>query len=63
MNKYQVTVEFVIKAEARDEAWQKARAYIEANLRHDLATVTAVSQPLPNPQEWIAINEPIRKQS
>jgi len=60
MDKYQVTVQFVIKAKDRQEAWQKARLVCENHLR-DLATVTAVStKPLPDPQEWIAINEPVK---
>lgn len=60
MDKFNVTVEFVIKAKDRHEAWQKAREVCEKHLR-DLATVTAVStKPLPDPQEWIAINEPIK---
>jgi len=60
MDKFNVKVEFVIKAKDRQIAWQKARQICEDHLR-DLATVTAVStKPLPDPQEWIAINEPIR---
>ena len=60
MDKFNVKIEFVIKAKDRQVAWQKARQICEDHLR-DLATVTAVSlNPLPNPGEWIAVNEPIR---
>jgi len=60
MDKFKVTIEFVVKAEDRHKAWQKAQAVCENHLR-DLANVRAVTQPLPDPEEWIAINEPIRK--
>lgn len=59
MDKFLVTVEFAIKAGDRQKAWQKARQICEEHLR-DLATVRAVTQPLPDPDEWIAVNEPIR---
>lgn len=63
MDKFNVKVEFAIKARDRQEAWQKARQICEDHLR-DLATVTAVSiNPLPDPEQWIAINEPIKTKS
>jgi len=62
MNKYQVKVEFVIKASSREEAWEEARRICQKHLR-DLANVMAVSMnPLPDPQEWIAVNESIKAQ-
>lgn len=62
MDKFNVKVEFVVKAKDRQVAWEKARQICFKHLR-DLATVTAVStKPLPDPQEWIAINEPIKSQ-
>ena len=62
MNKFDATVKFVIKAETRSEAWQKAEDICRNHLR-DLATVISVSQSLPDPQNWIAINESIKRQS
>ena len=60
MNKYLVTVEFVIKAQDRSEAWKKSREVCRNHLR-DLASVREITNlPLPDPQEWIAINEPIK---
>ncbi len=60
MDKFKVTVGFVIKAKDRQVAWQKARQICEDHLR-DLANVEAVSmKPIPDPDEWIAINEPIK---
>lgn len=61
MDKFDVKVEFTIKAKDRRDAWQKARQICQEHLR-DLATVTAVStKPLLNPEDYIAVNEPIRK--
>jgi len=61
MHKFEVSIEFVIKAETRNEAWQKAEEYCNKHLR-GLANVRRVSlEPLPDPQSVIAINEPIRK--
>lgn len=62
MDKFKVTVEFTIKADGRIKAWQKAEDLCRKHLR-DLATVTAVTQPLLDPQEWLAVNEPIRSRS
>ena len=62
MCKFLVTVEFVIKAEDRHKAWQEARKVCERHLR-DLASVRAVSmEPLPDPKQWISVNEPIKAQ-
>ncbi len=60
MNKYKVTVTFVIKAGDRQKAWQESWEICRKHLR-DLASVEAITTlPLPDPQEWIAINEPIK---
>ncbi len=59
MDKFNVTVEFTIKAETRHIAWQKAQEVCQKHLR-DLANVRSVSQALPDPGDWIAINEPIK---
>lgn len=60
MKKWNVKVEFTIQAEDRKVAWELSREICRRHLR-DLAQVMAVStNPLPDPDEWIAINEPIK---
>ena len=60
MKKFEVTIQFVVEAPDRHIAWLYSQDVCQRHLR-DLATVKAVSiDPLPNPQEWIAINEPIK---
>ena len=58
MEKYLMTVEFAIKAKDRREAWEVAREVCRKHLR-DLATVRSAHL-LPDPDEWIGINEPIK---
>jgi len=59
MNKYEVHISFVVRAKTRPEAYGIVGDLINRHMR-DLATVDRVSQkPLPDPEEWIAINEPI----
>ena len=58
MKKFTVTIQFVVEAPERYEAWLYARGICQKHLR-DLATVHSVSDELPNPNLWIAINEPI----
>ncbi len=60
MKKWDVTVKFTIQAETRPEAWDIARGICEKKLR-DLAYVQSVGvDPLPDPDDWIAVNEPIK---
>ena len=60
MKKYEVTIQFVWQAEDRKAVWREVRDYINLKLR-DLATLQSIDQnPLPDPEEWIALNEPIR---
>lgn len=60
MKKWNVKIEFTIQAEDRTKAWTISRELCDKNLR-GLAQVMAVSSnPLPDPDEWIAINEPIK---
>ena len=62
MKKWDVTVKFTIQSETRKEAWDIGKRICEEKLR-DLAYVHSVSmEPLPDPEEWIAVNEPIRPQ-
>ena len=62
MKKWNVKIEFTIQADDRMKAWELSREICYKHLR-DLATVTAVSSnPLPDPEEWIAVNEPIKAQ-
>lgn len=63
MDKYNVHISFVLQAPDRKIAWTMARVICETKLRN-LAIVNSVStKPLPNPDEWIAINEPIKARS
>lgn len=60
MKKWTVKAEFVIQADSRGEAWIKASEIMERHFR-SLISIMAVSlNPLSDPQEWIALNEPIR---
>ncbi len=59
MAKFEAMIKVVIKAETRHEAWEIGAAICRKHLR-DVATVWAVSQSLPDPDDWIAINEPIK---
>lgn len=56
------TISFVIQGETRHEAWLYAEKIVDDKLR-GIATVNNIGQePLPDPEEWIAINEPIKAQ-
>ena len=60
MKKWRATIEVTIQAETRKEVWATGRDLIEKHLR-GLATVTSVAlAPVPDPDDWIAINEPIK---
>ncbi len=62
MKKWIVKADFVIQADTRGEAWRKAAELMERHFR-GLISIRAVSlDPLSDPQEWIAINEPIKAQ-
>jgi len=57
MKKWKVTLETVIAADTREEAWREARKLMER--KHDgFVNVVAVSmKPVQSPEEWIAVNE------
>ena len=60
MNKYEVHISFVVCAETRPEAYGVVGNIIHRYMR-GFASVEKVSQkPLPDPEKWIAINEPIK---
>lgn len=59
MKKWNVDITFTIQADNKTKAWDLAEEIISKHLR-DLANVHSVSE-LPHPEDWIAINEPIRK--
>ena len=60
MKKWQVTIECTIQAETREEVWEIGRELIDKHLR-GLASVASVELgPIPNPEQWIAVNEPIK---
>jgi len=62
MKKWRATIEVTIQAETRKEVWATGRDLIEKHLR-GLATLTSVAlDPVPDPDNWIAINEPIKEQ-
>ena len=62
MKKWRATIEVTIQAETRKEVWATGRDLIEKHLR-GLATLTGVTlDPVPDPDDWIAINEPIKEQ-
>ncbi|KKN76925.1 hypothetical protein LCGC14_0365770 [marine sediment metagenome] len=58
MKKYNVSVTFTIQATSRNQAWDLAEELIDKHLRN-LANVHSVTE-LPNPDWWIAVNEPIK---
>jgi len=61
MKKWNVEIAFTIQAKTRGEAWRLSKEVVHKNLR-GLANVMGISlEPLPNPNEWIAVNEPIMK--
>ena len=60
MKKWMVKASFVIQADTRGEAWGKASEIMERHFR-SLIMINAVEMnPLSDPQEWIALNEPIK---
>ena len=60
MKKWEVEITFVIQVETREGAWKEARRVIEERLR-GLANVRRVSlEPIEDPNNWIALNEPIQ---
>ena len=60
MKKWGVDINLVIRAGTREQAWRIAEEMIEGKFR-GLANVKAVAlEPLPDPEHWIAVNEPIR---
>ena len=60
MKKWTVKADFVIQADTRGETWVKASELMERHFR-GLISIRAVSlEPLSDPQDWIAINEPIK---
>jgi len=57
MAKWKVTLETIVEAEKRVEAWRISRQIFEQDLDY-IAQVMAVSnEPVPKPAEWIAMNE------
>ncbi len=57
MAKWKVTLESIVEAETRVEAWRISRQIFEQDLDY-IAQVAAVSsEPVPKPAEWLAINE------
>jgi len=60
MKKWSVTVNFAIQAETRHDAWTAAQELCDNKLR-GLATVISVGLiELRDPNEYIAVNEPIK---
>ncbi len=59
MKKWNVEVTFTIQAETRTKAWELSREVCRKHLR-DLANVESVTLH-PVSDDWIAVNEPIRK--
>ena len=60
MKKWDVEIRTIVQAPTREKAWDIARELCERHLR-DLANVWSVSmEPLPDPDDWIAVNEPIK---
>lgn len=56
MKKWLVEVEIVVAAPTRKKAWDVSRAFVEEHI--PTATVLSVDmEPLPNPEEWKAVNE------
>lgn len=57
MHKWETDVTFVVVAPDRTKAWAAAREICETKLK-GVATVKAISsEPLKDPEEWIAVNE------
>lgn len=61
MKKWNVTITFTIQANTKTKAWDLAKELIDKHLRN-LADVHSVDE-LPNPEGWIAINEPIMSEA
>lgn len=60
MKKWMVKCSFVIQADTRPQAWEKARQ-LSAIKHRELLQIDAISsEPLDEADEWIAINEPIK---
>jgi len=60
MKKWTVKAEFIIQTDTRGEAWTKATEMMEKHFR-GLIAIRAISlKPLTDPDDWIALNEPIR---
>ena len=60
MKKYEVTIQFMWQAKNRHDTWREVEEYIDSKMR-GLATVTGVSiNPAEDPEEWMALNEPIQ---
>ena len=57
-----VQASFVIQAETRYEAFHEARKFTDKNCRSLVATHSIPQDPLPDPKNWIAVNEPIKAQ-
>ena len=61
MQKFTVTIQFVIEAQDRHIAGTYAQDLCQKRLR-DLATVAAASiNPISNPDEWVVITAEIKK--
>ena len=62
MNKFEVHISFIIAAETRSEVYGLTGQLIHKHMR-DMANVDSVSRkPISHPEDWIAINEPIKAQ-
>jgi len=57
MAKWKVTLEAIVEAETRVEAWKISRQIFEQDLDYIAQVMAISSQPVPKPAEWLAINE------
>ncbi len=62
MKKWTVRAEFTIQAENRRDAWAEAREWVERHARGLIDLTSIPYDPLSDPEQWIALNEPIKAQ-
>ena len=59
MKKWKVELDFIIHAETRSDAYKAVGEIVHRHLR-DMASIKSIGRnPVPDPDKWIAVNEPI----
>lgn len=59
MKKWNVKISFIIQADTRQEAYKITGYIIDKHLR-DMASIDSIGcNPVSDPEQWIAVNQPI----